>query len=51
MTSLTLPDGTLVYLNSESTLSYPSRFDNDTRNVTLQEKLILKWLRIRKRNL
>lgn len=36
MTSLTLPDGTLVYLNSESTLSYPSRFDNDTRNVTLQ---------------
>ena len=36
MTSLTLHDGTLVYLNSESTLSYPSRFDNDTRNVTLQ---------------
>lgn len=36
MTSLTLPDGTLVYLNSESTLNYPSRFDNDTRNVTLQ---------------
>lgn len=36
MTSLRLPDGTLVYLNSESTLSYPSRFDNDTRNVTLQ---------------
>ena len=36
MISLTLPDGTLVYLNSESTLSYPSRFDNDTRNVTLQ---------------
>lgn len=36
MTSLTLPDGTLVFLNSESTLSYPSRFDSDTRNVTLQ---------------
>lgn len=36
MTSLTLPDGTLVYLNSESTLSYPSRFDGDTRNVTLK---------------
>ena len=36
MTSLTLPDGTLVFLNSESTLSYPSRFDGDTRNVTLQ---------------
>lgn len=36
MTSLTLPDGTLVFLNSESTLSYPSRFDGDTRNVNLQ---------------
>lgn len=35
-TSLTLPDGTLVFLNSESTLSYPSRFDSDTRQVTLQ---------------
>lgn len=35
-TSLTLPDGTLVFLNSESTLSYPSRFDGDTRNVNLQ---------------
>lgn len=35
-TSLTLPDGTLVFLNSESTLSYPSHFDSDTRNVTLQ---------------
>ena len=35
-TSLVLPDSTVVYLNSESTLSYPSRFDNDTRNVTLQ---------------
>lgn len=35
-TSLTLPDGTLVFLNSESTLSYPSHFDGDTRNVNLQ---------------
>lgn len=35
-TSLKLPDGTLVFLNSESTLAYPSRFDGDTRNVTLQ---------------
>ena len=35
-TSLTLPDGTLVFLNSESTLSYPSCFDGDTRNVNLQ---------------
>ncbi|WP_294471054.1 FecR family protein [uncultured Bacteroides sp.] len=36
MTSLTLPDGTVVFLNSESTLSYPSQFDGETRNVTLQ---------------
>ena len=36
MISLTLPDGTLVFLNSESTLSYPSRFDGDTRNVNLR---------------
>lgn len=34
-TTLTLPDGTLVSLNSESVLSYPSRFDSETRNVTL----------------
>lgn len=35
-TSLTLPDGTLVFLNSESTLSYPSHFNGDVRNVTLR---------------
>ena len=34
-TSLTLPDGTIVYLNSESFLSYPSRFNGDFRKVTL----------------
>lgn len=34
-TSLTLPDGTLVYLNSESSLSYPSRFNGDSRKVKL----------------
>lgn len=34
-TSLTLPDGTIVYLNSESSLSYPSRFNRDFRRVTL----------------
>jgi ferric-dicitrate binding protein FerR (iron transport regulator) len=51
MTSLTLPDGTLVYLNSESTLSYPSRFDNDTRNVTLQGEAYFEVAKNRKRNL
>lgn len=34
-TSLTLPDGTIVYLNSESSLSYPSRFYGDSRFVKL----------------
>lgn len=34
-TSLTLPDGTIVYLNSESSLSYPSHFNGDFRRVTL----------------
>jgi ferric-dicitrate binding protein FerR (iron transport regulator) len=32
----TLPDGTIVTLNSGSTLSYPSHFDGSLRKVTLQ---------------
>ena len=34
-TRLSLPDGTTVYLNSGSTLSYPSRFTGGTRSVSL----------------
>lgn len=34
-TRFTLPDSTLVYLNSSSTLSYPSRFEGKTRSVQL----------------
>lgn len=34
-TRLNLPDGTLVYLNSGSTLSYPSHFSDSTRSVHL----------------
>lgn len=34
-TRLTLPDGTLVYLNSGSVLSYPSKFVEDARTVSL----------------
>lgn len=34
--SLTLPDGTLVYLNSSSSLTYPATFNGDTRNVSLK---------------
>lgn len=33
---LTLPDGTQVYLNSSSTLSYPTRFTGNSRQVTLR---------------
>lgn len=35
-TSVVLPDSTVVYLNSRSSLSYPSRFEGDTREVTLK---------------
>ncbi|MCD7852342.1 MAG: FecR domain-containing protein [Parabacteroides sp.] len=35
-TTVTLPDGSVVHLNSESKLSYPSFFDKDKRRVALQ---------------
>ena len=35
-TSVVLPDSTVVCLNSESALIYPSRFDGETREVTLK---------------
>ena len=35
-TSLTLPDGTKVNLNSESSLVYPETFDGDLRSVGLE---------------
>lgn len=35
ITSTTLPDGTHVILNSNSTIIYPSRFDEDSRHVQL----------------
>lgn len=35
-TTVNLPDGTVVHLNSESKLSYPSFFDKDKRRVTLE---------------
>lgn len=33
---VTLPDGTQVYLNSSSSLSYPTQFSGHSRNVTLK---------------
>lgn len=35
-TQLTLADGTVVWVNGESTLSFPSRFDRNQRRVELQ---------------
>lgn len=35
-TSVVLPDSTVVCLNSGSSLSYPSRFEGDTREVALK---------------
>lgn len=35
-TSVVLPDSTVVYLNSESSLRYPSVFEGDIRNVELK---------------
>lgn len=50
-TSLTLPDGTIVYLNSESSLSYPSRFNGDFRKVTLSGEAYFEVAKDPKRNL
>lgn len=36
ITSVVLPDSTVVCLNSESSLTYPSRFDGETREVMLK---------------
>ncbi|WP_075556992.1 FecR domain-containing protein [Parabacteroides timonensis] len=36
MTNLTLPDGTKVNLNSESSLTYPEIFEGDLRSVRLE---------------
>src|SRR5690606_471479 len=36
MYSVTMSDGTTVWLNAESTLKYPSRFDDDARVVELE---------------
>jgi len=35
MYKVILPDGSVVWLNSKSTLTYPSRFEKNSRNVTL----------------
>lgn len=42
ITSFLLPDSTQVYLNSESTLKYPSSFDDQTRTVVLEGEAYFK---------
>lgn len=44
---LTLPDGTKVQINSESSIIYPKSFRGDTRTVYLSERRILMSIRIR----
>ena len=39
-TSVLLPDSTVVHLNSESSLRYPTFFAGDVRQVELTVKLI-----------
>ena len=41
-TSVTLPDSTLVYLNSESTLRYPTKFTGMARKVELTGEAFFK---------
>lgn len=42
ITSTTLPDGTCVTLNSNSTITYPSHFDGDSRDVRLDGEAYFK---------
>lgn len=42
VTKVTLPDGTEVWLNSRSKLSYPQYFTGDTRNVLLSGEAYFK---------
>ena len=39
---ITLPDGSQVWLNSDSKISFPMAFSSDKRSVKFQEKLFLK---------
>ena len=43
-TRFNLPDGTVVYLNSGSVLSYPMSYDQKKEKYVYQEKPILKSL-------
>lgn len=42
ITSTTLPDGTYVTLNSNSSITYPSRFDGDSRDIHLDGEAFFK---------
>jgi ferric-dicitrate binding protein FerR (iron transport regulator) len=41
-THFSLPDGTVVYLNSGSTLAYPAMYDSNERRVTLSGEAFFK---------
>lgn len=42
--TITFQEGTVVKLNSESSIIYPEEFDGGTRKVMLQERLTSMWL-------
>ena len=50
-TLVTLADGTTVWVNGKSTLTFPSHFSSRTRTVELDEKPILMSGKIRKNSL
>jgi len=48
ISNLTLPDGSLVWLNSGSTISYPSIFNGDSRQVTITGEAYFEVVKNRK---
>lgn len=44
----TLPDGSVVWLNSETKLTYPDQFTGDKRSVSLEGEAFSKWRKMRK---
>lgn len=48
ITKLALPDGSMVFLNAGSTISYPTKFDSQARNVSLTGEVYFKVVKNKK---